>query len=123
MDHAPTPDADITVTHAPDHPLTPLPIDPADVLSGDPVTSFAVLREDDHAEHGLWQMTPGSAAGVEADEMFVVLAGRATIDVRNGPTLDVKPGDVGLMRAGTHAVWTVHETLRKAYRITKPTPG
>jgi len=54
---------------------------------------------------------------VEADEAFVVLTGRATIEVEGGPTLEVGPGDLGLLPAGARTTWTVHETLRKVYVI------
>ena len=54
---------------------------------------------------------------LELDEVFVVLAGRATIEVEDGPTLEVGPGDVGLYPAGTRTRWTVHETLRKVYVV------
>jgi uncharacterized cupin superfamily protein len=55
---------------------------------------------------------------VEADEVFVVLSGRATIEVENGPTLEVGPGDVAVLPEGTVTRWTVHETLRKVYQST-----
>ena len=54
---------------------------------------------------------------VEADEVFVVLSGRATVEVVDGPTLEIGPGDVGLLPAGARTTWTVHETLRKVYVV------
>ena len=47
--------------------------------------------------------------------MFVVVSGRATIEVEGGPTLEVTPGSVGFLRAGDRTAWTVHETLRKVF--------
>jgi hypothetical protein len=47
--------------------------------------------------------------------VFVVLRGRATIEVSGGPTLEVGPGDVGVLHAGDRTTWTVHEDLRKVY--------
>jgi uncharacterized cupin superfamily protein len=52
---------------------------------------------------------------VEAEEVFVVLRGRATIEVAGGPTLQVGPGDIGVLHAGDQTTWTVHEDLRKVY--------
>ncbi len=66
---------------------------------------------------GVWQHGVGVSTDVEADEIFVVLSGRATIEVEDGPTLEVGPGDVGLYPAGTRTRWTVHETLRKVYVV------
>jgi uncharacterized cupin superfamily protein len=51
------------------------------------------------------------------DEIFVVLRGRATIEVDGGPTLQVGPGDVGVLEAGAKTTWTVHDDLRKIYII------
>jgi uncharacterized cupin superfamily protein len=48
-----------------------------------------------------------------------VLTGRATIEVEDGPTLEVGPGDAGLLHAGDRTTWTVHEDLRKIYQTTK----
>lgn len=63
-------------------------------------------------------ITPGVVTDVEADELFVVLSGRATIEVEGGPTLVVGPGDVAVLPEGAVTRWTVHETLRKVYQIT-----
>lgn len=66
---------------------------------------------------GVWQITPGVVTDTEADEMFVVLSGSATIEVAGGPTLTVGPGDLVVLGEGDRTTWTVHETLRKAYAI------
>jgi uncharacterized cupin superfamily protein len=38
--------------------------------------------------------------------------------VERGPTLEVGPGDVGLLHAGDRTTWTVHEDLRKIFQVT-----
>jgi uncharacterized protein len=93
------------------------PLDPGQVIAGDPRTASFVLAEGaDGAETGVWRCTPGTFSDVEADEAFVVLAGRATIEWADG-SIDVGPGDVCALKAGTRTVWTVHETLLKGFRI------
>ena len=53
---------------------------------------------------------------IEADEVFVVLSGSASVDFVDGsPSLRLGPGDVVRLAAATQTVWTVHETLRKVY--------
>lgn len=93
------------------------PLDRDQVISGSPQVRSAELAGDESVSVGIWQHTAGVSRDTEADEVFVVLAGRATIDVDDGPTLDVGPGDVGILAAGSHTTWTVHETLRKVYVV------
>ncbi|GJF28222.1 hypothetical protein KNE206_09220 [Kitasatospora sp. NE20-6] len=108
------------VLHVPDAGLEPEPLDPAQIVSGSPEVTGRVLwtSPDGRELRGLWQITPGVVTDTEADEMFVVLSGRATIEVEGGPTLEVGPGDAAVLRAGDRTTWTVHETLRKAYALT-----
>lgn len=101
--------------------LTPDELDPAAIVSGDPRTASVVLHEQAGAERtverGIWEISPGVVTDVEADEMFVVLSGRATIEIQDGPTLEVGPGDVAVLPEGAVTRWTVHETLRKVYQL------
>lgn len=106
--------------HIPDIELEPEPLDPSDVISGDPQVTGKVLweSEDGRQLRGIWQITPGVVTDTEVDEFFVVISGRATVEIADGPTLELGPGDLGVLHAGDRTVWTVHETLRKVYVIT-----
>ena len=97
--------------------LSPAPLPADQVLAGAPEVGLVPLCAVDGLAVGIWQHGEGMSTDVEADEVFVVLAGRATIAVEGGPTLEVGPGDVGLLRAGARTVWTVHEPLRKVYLV------
>ncbi|MFD0318574.1 cupin domain-containing protein [Streptomyces flavalbus] len=105
--------------HIPDAALEPEPLDPAQIVSGTPEVTGKVVWEspDGRRMHGIWQITPGVVTDVEADELFVVVSGSATVEVEGGPTLRVGPGDMAVLRAGDRTTWTVHETLRKAYAV------
>ena len=92
-------------------------LDPAQVVDGAPEVRSLSLHDSDALAVGIWQHSSGESTDVEADEVFVVLRGRATIEVDGGPTLEVGPGDVGLLPAGARTTWTVHETLRKIYVV------
>jgi hypothetical protein len=74
---------------------------------------------DGRVERGIWQHNAGVSRDTESDELFVVPTGRATIEVENGPTLEVAPGSVGLFRGGDRTTWRVHEDLRKIYQATE----
>lgn len=96
-------------------PLEPSPLDPDQVVSGEPQVSALERLAGEHVAVGVWEHTAGISRDVEADEVFVVLTGRATIEVDGGPTLEVGPGDVGVLEAGARTRWTVHQDLRKIY--------
>ncbi len=94
---------------------------PADqVGAGSPTTAYAALGRFDGQEYGVWEMTPGAMTDVEADELFVVISGSATVDhLDDSTTMTLGPGPVGRLAAGMRTRWTVTETLRKVYL----TPG
>ncbi|MFH8987492.1 cupin domain-containing protein [Streptomyces sp. NPDC017940] len=106
--------------HIPDVELEEEPLDPAQIVSGEPVVTGKVLWEsaDGKQVRGIWQITPGVVTDTEANELFVVVSGRATVAVEGGDVLEVGPGDAAVLREGDRTTWTVHETLRKAYHIT-----
>lgn len=104
--------------------LEPWPLEPDQIVDGDPRVSARVLdtSADGRVERGVWQHTKGVSRDTESDELFVVLTGRATIEVDGGPVLGLGPGDVGLLHAGDRTTWRVHEDLRKVYQVTQGRP-
>lgn len=100
--------ADLTIAHE------PVPAD--QTVDGEPSTAASTLTTFGEVEIGVWEMTPGTMTDVEADEVFVVLAGAATVEFADGtPSLQLRPGDVVRLAAGARTTWTVTETLRKIY--------
>lgn len=96
--------------------MTPLPA--TQVVSGAPATGHVDLPSPAGLSCGIWEHSVGVSTDVEADEVFVVLSGRATVHVDGGPTLEFGPGDIGTLTAGARTTWTVHEPLRKVYVTT-----
>lgn len=96
-----------------DVPLTPVPA--AQVVAGSPSTGSVDLDED--MGFGVWEMTPGAMSDVEVEEVFVVVAGAATVDFIDPalPSIDLKPGSIVRFESGMRTVWHVRETLRKVY--------
>ncbi len=90
------------------------PVAPDQIVSGSPSTGYIELEA---AGIGVWEMTPGVMRDVEADEVFVVLTGDATVDFVEPAlaSIDLRPGSVARLTEGMRTVWTVRETLRKAY--------
>ncbi len=106
---------------AADLPLVPTRLDPAQIVSGAPGTSESVLDEsaDGCITRGAWEITPGVVTDVEVDELFVVISGRATIEIEGAEPIEVGPGSVVVLGEGAETRWTIHETLRKVYQVTQ----
>jgi uncharacterized protein len=100
--------ADVAVKHA--------AADPGDVVSGAPTlgTTPVTTLGDTGVEIGVWEMSVGTVRDVEVDEVFVVLAGSATISV-DGSSVSVGPGDLVRLTAGTATTWEVTSPIRKLY--------
>ena len=99
-------------------------LDPSTILAGSPTTyegeiATAPLPDGSTLATGIWRCTPGTVTDVEADETFVVLSGRATIE-HDGASHEVGPGDVCVLPSGAETTWTVHETLTKVFVIADP---
>ena len=89
---------------------------PLERSADDPLTAAAELGRFAGLEIGVWEMAPGTTTDVEADEVFVVIAGRARVDFPDtGRSLELASGDVVRLSAGDRTVWTVTATLRKVY--------
>lgn len=101
-----------------------------DVVAGAPTTAAAELVAEGDRRIGLWEITPGVVTDTEADEVFVVLAGRGRVEFLSPAgggeagelevgelpeRLELAPGTVGRLAAGTRTRWTITETLRKVY--------
>jgi uncharacterized protein len=88
----------------------------AQLVSGSPSTGFAVLSAFDGREYGVWEMSEGAMSDTEADEVFVVLAGEASVlFIDTGVEWKLAAGSVGRLTAGQRTVWTVTRRLRKVY--------
>lgn len=112
----PTGELDAGVVYAASEvPVALTPVPPAQVVAGAPATGTVDLDED--MGMGVWEMTPGAMRDVEIDEVFVVVAGSATVEFVAPalPAIELAPGAIVRLEAGMQTVWTVRETLRKIY--------
>ena len=105
-----------TALHAATVALDHQPVPADQSMRGGPQTGSIAIDEFAGLEIGVWEMTPGVMRDVEADEVFVVLSGSATVEFADDSVpLRLGPGDVVRLAAGAKTVWTVTETLRKVY--------
>jgi uncharacterized cupin superfamily protein len=106
------------VTDAAALPLAHEPVSPEQIVAGSPTTGYSALFDaDGPGEIGVWEMTEGAMRDTEVDEVFVVIAGRATVEfvAPRHPLVELRPGSVMRLSAGTQTIWTVHEPLRKVF--------
>lgn len=90
-------------------------LDAAKVITGTPATRYLALDTTAEREVGVWEHTVGVSRNIEADEVFVVLAGDATLEFIE-PALapiELRPGVVVRLEDGMSTIWTVRDTLRK----------
>ena len=88
-------------------------------MSSFAATVSELARQDDPrpGTGGVWVVTDA-----ESDEMFVVVAGRASIELLDrGDVINVVAGDVGVLTKGERTRWTIHERLREVYQIVEST--
>ena len=100
--------ADLSLLHS--------PVPTEQVQEGNPTSSAVTLGEFAGREVGVWEITPGTVTDVEADELFIVLSGAATVRFVDEDRFEhLAPGTVLQLKEGQRTVWTVTETLRKVY--------
>ncbi len=93
----------------------PLPAD--QVRAGAPATRYIEVDVADERTVGVWEHTPGASTDVEADEVFVVLAGAGILRFEEPslPDVTLRPGVIVRLTEGMRTEWTITETLRKVY--------
>ncbi|MFZ3416151.1 cupin domain-containing protein [Arthrobacter sp. 3Tela_A] len=96
------------------------PVPAEAVASGSPATGLHPLGSFGGVNLGVWEMTEGGMFDTEADEVFLVLSGTATVeflaeDGSAAATASLAPHTLMRLAAGTRTRWTVTETLRKVY--------
>ncbi|MBX3095077.1 MAG: cupin domain-containing protein [Cryobacterium sp.] len=100
--------AELTLLHS--------PVPAEQLVEGTPTASAIALGTFAGQEVGVWEHTPGTSTDVEADELFIVLSGSATVHfVDEERTVHLTAGSVMQLFAGQRTEWTVTETLRKVY--------
>ena len=82
-------------------------------------TGVEMLAATDLLEVGVWEHPVGRSTDIETDEVFVVLSGRGRVVLADGRVLELSPGTVGVLDAGTETTWEIDETLRKVWVVAR----
>ncbi|PWV98225.1 hypothetical protein DFR52_105206 [Hoeflea marina] len=71
---------------------------------------------------GVWECTPGrfGADRTQSLEICHILSGSATVEGKQGgDARHLRAGDVLVLPLGWKGEWTIHETVRKTYVLTR----
>ncbi|MCG2624827.1 cupin domain-containing protein [Arthrobacter sp. I2-34] len=105
---------DLTLEHR------PVPAD--QVAAGTPTTGLNSLGRFGGLGLGVWEMSAGGMHDIEAEELFLVVSGNATVvihhDAPGGAAsriIELAAGSLMHLTAGMRTTWTVHEPLRKVH--------
>lgn len=100
-------------------PLAPLPLDPSQIIEGDPQASATILwkSEDGKQCNGIWECTPGVFDYLHTDETACLVQGRVQVTPEGGEPLQLGAGDVVFFPEGSRTRWEVYETVRKAFHL------
>lgn len=104
---------------AADSPLRFTYLPEAKCPAGPIATGVEMLAAGDQLEVGVWEHPVGVSTDVETEEVFVVLSGRGRITLEDGRVLELRPGIVGVLDAGTRTTWEIDETLRKVWVVAR----
>lgn len=98
----------------------PSPLPPETIIAGDPAPEVHWLREsrDPDAPYlaGLWRAQPSTFDYFfTMNETAHILEGNVVVTQKEGPTLDLWPGDVVTFPRGAMTRWEVRGPLKKVF--------
>ncbi|MCX6494568.1 MAG: cupin domain-containing protein [Actinobacteria bacterium] len=99
--------------------LEQISLSPDQIESGSPETRILELADFAGVSMGIWEHTEGVSTDTEADEVFIVISGGATIEFTDDdtPPLEVTAGDIVRLSAGAKTRWIVRDHIRKVYLV------
>ena len=117
--------ARILSTQAPEGGLPDMPIDAAQITSGNPVARGAILAQssDRKVTSGVWSCEPGAFDwDYTWDEFVYVMEGSVKIRQEGGEEHLLGPGDTAHFPVGIRTHWEVIEPMRKFFVLRTPEP-
>jgi len=102
------------------------PLNPDDVLSGDPrarARTWAVSA-DRTTTHWVWECSAGSFRWWFAfDETVAIVSGSVVVEVDGEQPIALSAGDAAYFPAGRWSTWTIEDHVRKHAVLRVPVPG
>ena len=96
----------------------PFPVDPGDIIEGEPTGRVHWLRRDGATglATGIFRSEPVTARYEwSQDETIHVLEGEVRIEYGDGDAVDLGPGDVASFRKGDRAVWHIKSPFKEFF--------
>jgi uncharacterized cupin superfamily protein len=95
----------------------PYPLDPADIIEGEPNSRVHWLRQDDSGLlTGVFAADPVKTRYAwPQDETIHVLEGEVRIEFDDGDALELGPGDVASFKKGDTAIWHIKSPFREFF--------
>jgi uncharacterized protein len=78
-------------------------------------THSRTLTEHAAAEMGRWEASPGCMEEVEADEVFLILAGSGTLTFEDDSIIELRPGVLVRLIAGDRTTWKIASRIRQLH--------
>lgn len=106
--------------------MVPAPINPAWIISGQPVARAASHSQakDGCAVTSVWDCTAGTFSWYFGwDETVVILDGDVHVTGEDGAQRLLRTGDIAYFPAGSTSVWRVDRYVRKTAFIRRPHPA
>ena len=84
----------------------------------DPAGELHVLCSGVGLHAGLWRSVPGTTPEqlqwtASSREVKIVLAGTSRIEIKDGPTLELKAGDIASLPQGATATWSFSDDYKE----------
>jgi uncharacterized cupin superfamily protein len=93
-----------------------------------PAGEIHVLCREAGLRSGLWRSVPGVTPQqlqwtAPSREVKIVLAGTSRIEIENGPTLELKAGDIASLPKGTAATWSFSDDYKEMWVLEGAAPA
>ncbi len=95
--------------------LTHRPIKSDRAITEGVTSAVAAVDTEGDMEVGVWEHSVGESTDTEVEEVFVVISGKGTVTCEQGGVIDLAPGTIGILPAGSRTTWKITETVRKVW--------